>query len=123
MNLLELTEKVVEMANKDEKFNENIKQTQATIVMNLIDTKDTSLTFSINNGELKFSQGKPENFDFLFKISRKDFIDLITRKNAEMMLMATKKLKMVEGSWADIGKILSTFGAIPKFGKEIVRSQ
>jgi len=123
MNLLELTEKVVEMANKDEKFNENIKQTQATIVMNLIDTKDTSLTFSINNGELKFSQGKPENFDFLFEISRKDFKELISRKNAEMMLMATKKLKMVEGSWTDIGKIVSTFGAIPKFSKEVVRSQ
>ena len=34
-----------------------------------------------------------------------------------MILMATKKLKMVKGSWGEIGKIAKPLGLIPKLGK------
>lgn len=121
MDIVGFTEKAIEMASKDDKLKENIKDTVANIVMELTDCKDTFLTFSINKGELKFFEGKAEHIDFQFEISRDDFIDLITGKKAGMILMATKKLKMVKGIFAEIGRIATPLGAVPKFGKEIAK--
>ena len=122
MDIKELTKKAIEMASKDDKLKEVIKDTVATIVMELTDLQDTFLTFSINKGELKFSEGKPEHIDFQFEISHDDFTDLITGKKAGLILMATKKLKMIKGSWMDVSKIATPLGTITKFGKEIAEN-
>ncbi len=119
MDIKELTKKAIEMASKDDKLKEIIKDTVATIVMELTDLQDNFLTFSINKGELKFSEGKPEHIDFQFEISQEDFTDLIIGKKAGLILMATKKLKIIKGSWMDISKIATPLGTITKFGKEI----
>jgi len=122
MDVKELTKRAVELASKDDELKEKIKDTAATIVMELTDLDDAYLTFSINKGELKFSEGKPKEIDFQFEISKDDFTDLITGKKASMILMATKKLKMVKGSLAEIGKIATPLMAVPKFGKEIAKN-
>ena len=122
MDLVELSERIVEIASKDEKLKENMKETKATIVMELTDLNDTFYTFSINKGELQFLKGKPGNIDFQFEITKGDYMDLITGKKAGLILMATKKLKMVKGSMSEIGKIVGPLGAVPKIGKKIAET-
>jgi putative sterol carrier protein len=120
MDVMELSKRIVDEANKDEDLLEKIKDTQTTIVMQLTDAQDPYMTFSIENGTMRFSQEKPEQIDFMFEISTDDYRDMITGKKAGMILIATKKLKMVKGSMSEIGKIVSPLGAVPKLGKKIV---
>ena len=48
MDILELTERAVELASKDEELREKTKDTVVTIVMVLKDGEDTPLTISID---------------------------------------------------------------------------
>jgi len=123
MDIIQLTEKAVILAGKDEKLREKIKDTTTSIVLALKNGEDTYLTFSINNGELKLLKEKPDNPDFMFEISKENFTKLMTGKAHGMILMATKNLNMVKGSWAEINKIAGPLGAIPKFGKEIAEKE
>lgn len=68
-------------------------------------------------------EGGIENPDFQFEISKEDFTNLMTGKAYGMILMATKKLRMVKGTWAEINKIATPLSAIPKFGKEIATEE
>lgn len=81
--------------------------------------KEQAITISVDRGELKLITGEVENPDFQFEISKEDFTKLMTGKAYGMILMATKKLKMVKGTWAEINKIVTPLSAIPKFGKQI----
>jgi len=123
MDIIQLTEKAVMLAGKDEKLREKIKDTTTSIVMALKNGDDTYLTFSINNGDIKLLKEKPAEPDFMFEISKENFTKLMTGKAHGMILMATKKLNMVKGSWAEINKIAGPLGAIPKFGKEIAEKE
>lgn len=145
MDIVELTRKAVELASQDEKLKEKIKDTVVTIVMlcknatadlssvaeHASDSAkeegakedDQAFTFSVNKGELSFSEEKLENPDFQFEMSKKDFFDLMTGKAYGMILMATKKMRMTKGTWAEIGKIATPLGVIPKIGKEIASKE
>lgn len=119
MDILELTKKAVVLASQDEKLKEKIKDTVVTIEMDLKNGEETAFVFSIDHGKIKLIEGKIENPDFQFKISKSDFTDLMTGKQAGMILMATKKLNMVKGNWAEINKIATPLMVIPKLGKHI----
>jgi putative sterol carrier protein len=123
MDVLELTERAVELASKDEELREKTKGTVATIVMALKNGEDTSLTISIDRGELRFSREGAPNPDFQFEISKENFYKLMTGKAHGMILMATGKLKLTKGSWGEIGKIAKPLGLIPKLGKEIAAKE
>ncbi|MEW6069625.1 MAG: SCP2 sterol-binding domain-containing protein [Candidatus Thermoplasmatota archaeon] len=123
MNIIELTEKAVEMAGKDEKLKEKMKDTVCSVVMALKNSEDIYLAISINKGDLKFSKEKIENPDFQFEISKEDFTKLMTGKAYGMILMATKKLNLVKGNWAELNKIAAPLSAIPKLGKEIAEKE
>ena len=68
-------------------------------------------------------KGGIENPDFQFEISKEDFTKLMTGKAYGLILMATKKMKMTKGSWAEINKIATPLSAIPKFGKQIATAE
>jgi len=123
MNIIELTKKAVELASQDENLKEKIKDTVVTIVMLTRNGDERAFTFSVNKGEISFSEEKLENPDFQFEMSKKDFFDLMTGKAYGMILMATKKMNMTKGSWAEIGKIVTPLGVIPKIGKEIATAE
>jgi putative sterol carrier protein len=123
MDVVELTKRTIELAAKDNDLKEKMKETTTTIVMELSDCDDTFFTFSIENGELSFFPGQPEHTDFQFEIAKDDYTDLITGKKAGLILMATKKIKMVKGSMAEMGKIIAPMGAIPRFGKQVVQQE
>ncbi len=121
MNIVELAEKAVELASQDEKLKEKIKDTVVTIVMLTKNGEERAFTFSINKGQISLSDEKLDNADFQFEMSKESYFDLVTGKTPGMILMATKK--MTKGSWAEIGKIATPLGAIPKFGKEIASEE
>jgi len=123
MDIIELTKKAVELASQDDKLKEKIKDTVVTIVMLTRDGEEQAFTFSVNRGQMSFSEEKLENPDFQFEISKEDFTNLMTGKAYGMILMATKKLKMVKGNWAEINKIATPLSAIPKIGKEIASKE
>lgn len=123
MDVIELTKKAVEVANRDEGLKEKVKNTVVTITMVLKNDEELPLTISVDNGELKLIKGGIENPDFQFEISKEDFTNLITGKAHSMILMATKKLKMVKGSWAEINKIAIPLSAIPRIGKQIATGE
>jgi putative sterol carrier protein len=123
VDITELTEKAVGLAAKDDKLREKIKDTTCSIVMTLKNSDDIHLTISINSGELTLLREKPAEPDFIFEITKENFTNLMTGKAFGMILMATKKLNMVKGSWAEINKIAGPLGAIPKFGKEIAERE
>ena len=131
MNIIELTKKAVELAAQDEKLKEKIKDTVVTIVMLTKNVEnpdedggdERAFTFSVNRGQISLSDEKLENPDFQFEMSKKDFFDLMTGKAYGMILMATKKMKMTKGAWAEIGKIATPLGAIPQIGKEIASKE
>lgn len=123
LDILELAERAVELASRDKELQKKTKDTVATIVMVLKNGEDTPLTISIDRGELKFSRGGAEEPDFQFEISRENFTKLMTGKTAGMILMATKKLKMVKGSWGEINKIAGALILVPKKGKEIAEKE
>lgn len=123
MDVVELTEKTVEIAGKDEELRAKMKDITTSIVMALKNGDDIFLTFSINKGDLKLLKEKPDNPEFIFEISKEDFTKLMTGKAYGMILMATKKLRMVKGSWAEINKIATPLSVIPKLGKEIAQKE
>lgn len=123
MDIIELTERAVQAAGKDVSLKEKIKDNSCSIVMALKNGDETYLTFLINNCELTLLKEKPLEPDFIFEISKEDFTKLMTGKAYGMILMATKKMRMVKGSWAEINKIAGPLGAIPKFGKEIAERE
>lgn len=123
LDVIELTKRAVELASKDEKLREKIKDTTAMIVMILKDGEDTPITISIDQGELQFSRGAVEAPDFQFEVSKENFTKLMTGKAAPLILFATKKLKMVKGSWGEINKIAGSLMLVPKKGKEIAEKE
>lgn len=123
MDIIKLAERAVELASRDEKLREKTKDTVKTIVMVLKNGEDTPLTIFIDRGELRFSRGGVEGPDFQFEISKENFTKLMTGKAAGMILMATRKLKMVKGSWGEINKIAGALSLIPKKGKEIMEKE
>jgi hypothetical protein len=133
VNILELTKKAVELASQDKNLKEKIKDIDVSIEMDFPPLADPPLaekngeeqaiSFSIDHGEIKLIEGKMENPDFVFEISKSDFTDLMTGKQTGLILMATKKLNMVKGSWAEISKIAAPLSIMPKFGKEIAKRE
>ncbi len=123
MDIVELTKKAVELANQDKELKEKIKDTVVTITMILKNDEEQPLTILIDKGELNFLEGGVENPDFQFEISKKDFFDLMTGKAYGMILMATGKMKMTKGTWAEIGKIATPLSVMPKIGKEIASKE
>lgn len=123
MNIVELTKKAVELASQDEKLKEKIKDTVVTIVMLCKNGDDQVFTFSVDKGQISFSEEKLKNPDFQFEMSKKDFFDLMTGKAYGMILMATKKMKMTKGTWTEIGEISTLLSDIPKIGKEIASKE
>lgn len=63
--------------------------------MVLKDGEDTSFRYPFTGG-FRFFRGAVEGPDFQFEISKGNFTKLMTRKGSRMLLMATKKLKMVK---------------------------
>ena len=123
MDVLELAERAVELASKDEELRERTKDTVATVVMVLKDGEDTPLTISIDRGELRFSRGGAPDPDFQFEISWENFTKLMTGKAAPLILFATKKLKMVKGSLGEINKIAGPLMLVPKKVKQIAERE
>lgn len=123
MDIVELTRKAVELASQDEKLKEKIKDIVVTLVMLCKNGEEQAFTFSVNKGKVSFSEEKLENPDFQFEMSKKDFFDLMTGKAYGMILMATGKMKMTKGTWAEIGKIATTLSVMPKIGKEIASKE
>jgi putative sterol carrier protein len=123
LDVIELARQAVEMASKDEEFREKIKDKVASIAMVLKNSKDTNLVILIERGEIKTSEGRMENPDFQFEISRENFTKLITGKTPAMLMLATKKLRLTKGSMGEIGKIASPFLTVLKYGKEIAKRE
>ncbi len=123
MDILELTERAVESASRDEELREKTRDTVATVVMVLKGDEDTPVSISIDRGDLKFSRGEVENPDFRFELSRENFGKLMTGKSPPLIMFATKKLKMVKGSFGEINKIAGALMLIPKKGKEIAEKE
>ncbi len=123
MNIIELTRKAVELASEDEKLKEKIKDMVVTIVMLTKNGEEQAFTFLVNKGEFSFSEEKFENPDFQFEMSKNDFFDLMTGKAYGMILMATRKMRMTKGTWAEINRIATPLAAIPKIGKEIASAE
>ena len=67
--------------------------------------------------------GIAEGVDFKFEISKKDYSDLMTGEQGGMILMATGKIKMVKGSWAEINKVATPLMAIPNIAKDIAKNE
>jgi len=123
MNIIELTKKAVEIAAEDDKLKKKIKDTVVTIVILCKNGDNQTFTFSVNKGEMSFPGEKLENPDFQFEMSKKDFFNLMTGKAYGMILMATGKMKMTKGTWAEINKIAAPLSAIPKLGREIAAKE
>jgi len=123
MNIIELTKRAVQLASKDEKLKERTKDTVVSIVMVLKNEEEHSFTFVVNKGKLEFFEKRRANPDFQFEMSEKDYSDLMTGKAYGMVLMATGKMRMTKGSWAQIRKIVTPLGMIPKAGEEIAAKE
>lgn len=123
MDVIELAEQAVKLAAQDEEFREKIKDKVASISLVLKNGEDTNLAILIDKGEIKTSVGQMENPDFQFEISKENFAKLITGKSPAMIMLATKKLKLVKGSMGEIGKIASPFLSVLKYGKEIAKKE
>lgn len=123
MNIIELTKKAAELASQDRKLKEKIKDRRVTIVMLCKNGDNQTFTFLVDKGEMSFSEEKLENPDFQFEMSKKNFFNLMTGKAYGMILMATGKMKMTKGTWAEINKIATPLSAIPKLGKEIAAKE
>ena len=119
VNIIELTRKAVELAAKDEKLREKTKDTVTSIVMVVKNGEEHSFTLAVNKGKLEFLEEGIAGPDFQFEISEDDYSDLMTGKTSGMVLMATKRMRMTKGSWAEIGKIAAPLGMLPQAGKEI----
>ena len=119
MNIMELVREAVEVASQDEQLREKMKGTTASIVMVCKGDSERTFTFLVDNGQLAFSEARLENPDFEFEMSMQDYYDMMTGKAYGMILMATGKMKMSKGEWADIARIAAPLSAIPKIGREI----
>ncbi|MCX6818670.1 MAG: SCP2 sterol-binding domain-containing protein [Candidatus Aenigmarchaeota archaeon] len=123
MDAIELSKKAAELASKDAEIQKKIANLKVTIGMKFTDSPAESFTFSVDNGEIKILPGIADNVEFEFEITKKDYNDLMTGEQGGMILMATGKMKMVKGSWADINKVATPLLGIPKLAKEIAEKE
>jgi len=123
MDVIELTKKAMNQANQSEEIKKKIAGIKVTIGMDIKDSPVESFTFSVDNGEIKILPGIADNVEFEFEISKKDYYDLMTGEQGGMILMATGRLKMKKGSWADINKVATPLLGIPKLAKEIIEKE
>jgi hypothetical protein len=122
MGILELTERAIELASKDEGLKEKTKDTVATIVMILKGGEDTPSRYPstrANSG----SRGGSTEPGFPVRGLKGELHEAHDREGSPADPFATKKLKTVKGSWREINKIARPLGIIPKKGKEIAERE
>ena len=123
MDVIDLTKKAIEKAGKDDEIKKKIAGMKVTIGMSLKDAPEESFTFSVDNGTIKFISGIADDVEFKFEIAKKDYSDLMTGEQGGMILMATGKIKMVKGSWADINKVATPLMSVPNLAKKIAKGE
>lgn len=123
MDVIDLTKQAINQASKDAEIKKKIAGIKVTIGMSLKDSPNDSFTFSVDNGEIEFVPGIKDDVEFKFEMSKKDYSDLMTGEQGGMILMATGKLKMLKGSWADINKVATPLLSIPNLAKDIAKKE
>lgn len=123
MDILELTKKAVALALQDNEIKEKMKEMTTTILMDITNGEDLSFTFSVNKGNIEVIEEKLPDAEFEFTATKEDFYNLMSGKTPPLIAMATKKIKMTRGNWAQVNKLTATLGGIPKFGKKIVEKE
>ncbi|MCG2661403.1 MAG: SCP2 sterol-binding domain-containing protein [Kiritimatiellae bacterium] len=123
MDVVELTRKAIELALRDEKTKQKIKDMTTTILMVLTNGEELCFAFSVDKGKMEIIEGKMEDPEFEFTATKEDFYSLMSGKTPALIAMATKKIKMTKGNWAQVNKLTATLGGIPKFGKQIVAQE
>ena len=122
MELLTLTEKIVNIAKDDAALQEKTKNMVLTLVVVATDggQEREALTISIDKGTMTYVNGALDHPDFQIEISKDNFEKFITGKAGAMGLLMGRKLKIIKGSMGEIKKIMPIFDVLPKIGKELV---
>ncbi|MDY6965010.1 MAG: SCP2 sterol-binding domain-containing protein [Halobacteriota archaeon] len=120
-DLVEFTEKIIEIVKDDEKVLKKAKKTKATLTIGLKNGDYTAFSIVIDDGKISFSREELQDADYKIEMTKQSYEDLLNEKITGMKVM--KAINIVKGSLMGMRKLQPIFESLPKTAKELKASQ
>ena len=120
-DIVEFTEKIVEVIQKDEENAKKAKKTKTTLTLALKNGEDVAFTIVIDYGKISFSRQEIPDAEFKIEMSKQSYEDLLDGKVTGMKMM--KVIKIVKGSLMGMRKLDPIFENLPKITEELKEAQ
>ena len=120
-DIVEFTEKIVEVIQKDEENAKKAKKTKTTLTLALKNGEDVAFTIVIDYGKISFSRQEIPDAEFKIEMSKQSYEDLLDGKVTGMKMM--KVIKIVKGSLMGMRKLAPIFENLPKITEELKEAQ
>jgi len=117
VNLVELTEKIIEVAENDEQVQKNAKKTDATLTIGLTGGDTESFSMVIDSRKITFSKDEIPDADYKIEMTKEDYEAFLDGKIAGMKMM--KAITIVKGSLMSMRKLSPVFECLPRIAQEL----
>ncbi|MDY6964702.1 MAG: SCP2 sterol-binding domain-containing protein [Halobacteriota archaeon] len=121
VNLVEFTEKIMEVAENDEQVQKSAKKTHTTLSIGLTGGEYESFSLVIDAGKITFSREEIPDAEYKVEMSKDDYEAFLDGKIAGMKMM--KAITIVKGSLMSMRKLSSVFECLPRIAKELKADQ
>lgn len=120
-NILEWTEKIMEIAKNDEEIAKKTKKTNTTLTLTVKGTEDVPFGIALDNGAISFSRGELPDAEYEVEMSEQSYEDFLDGKIAGLKMM--KAITIVKGSLMGMRKLMPVFDNLPRIAQELKGSQ
>ena len=120
-DVLEFTEKIIEVVKKDEDVANKSKKTKATVTIVLKNGDNTTFSIVIDTGKISFSREEIPDAEFKIEMSKDSYWDLLDGKISGMKVM--KAITIVKGSLMGMRKLSPIFECLPRVAQELKGSE
>ncbi len=121
VNLVELTEKIIEVAGNDEQVRKSAKKTSTTLTIGLTGGDTETFSLMIDSGKITFEKDEISDAEYKIEMSKDDYEAFLDGKIAGMKMM--KAITIVKGSLMSMRKLLPVFDCLPRIAQELDKSQ
>ncbi|MDY6930527.1 MAG: SCP2 sterol-binding domain-containing protein [Halobacteriota archaeon] len=120
-NLVDFTEKIMKVAEKDEQIQKSAKKTNTTLSIGLTGGEYESFSLVLDSGKIAFSREEKPDAEYKVEMSKEDYEAFLDGKIAGMKMM--KAITIVKGSLMSMRKLSPIFECLPRIAQELKANQ
>jgi len=95
MDVVELCEKSIVLANKDEEYLKKIEKLTVNLFISFNDDEEKNFAMIVKDGKMKIVK-EVEEPDFEFETTTRNFYDVVSGKTAGLIALALRKIKLTK---------------------------